>query len=293
MKEIKGILSINDVYKKAVLKIFPELEGESIETDFKTGIACPGCGESGNKGTDGLFFRVNKSGEWIQLGETLKCSNCRNAEALNAYMENSLREREKEIADRLTKEYFLIPEKLNNSGFKDYRQTNKVTTRAKENVIRFIKDFFDSSLNNYNLLIMGNPGTGKTHLCVAAARTLKEKSFKVGFLTTGQLLTKIKSTFNKASMKTVEEILHDLKKLDVLVLDDIGSEAISGNDDWRKAMIFEVVESRSGKPTIYTSNLTETDLLVAVGPRVFSRLYDNTKFIDLFTDDYRKRLQIE
>jgi DNA replication protein DnaC len=60
-------------------------------------------------------------------------------------------------------------------------------------------------------------------------------------------------------------------------------------------MIFELVESRSGKPTIYTSNLTDTDLPKAVGGRVFSRLYDNTKFIDLFIEnyDYRKTRKID
>ncbi|MGO5012795.1 ATP-binding protein [Niallia sp. Sow4_A1] len=156
-----------------------------------------------------------------------------------------------------------------------------------------MKTFLASEQDRYNLLIQGNPGTGKTHLCVAIARTLKEKGFIVGFLTTGQLLSKIKSTYNKASIITEENIFKDLKKLDLLILDDLGAEASGGNDDWRKSIIFEIVESRSGKPTIYTSNLTDQDLPMVVGERVFSRLYDNTKFIDLFTEDYRKKLRIK
>lgn len=35
------------------------------------------------------------------------------------------------------------------------------------------------------------------------------------------------------------------------------------------------------------------DLSAAVGKRVSSRLYDDPKFIDLFSEDYRKRLQIK
>ncbi|MDM5210474.1 ATP-binding protein [Peribacillus sp. NJ4] len=206
-------------------------------------------------------------------------------------MENSLKEREKEIANRLKKGYFLIPETLNNAGFKDYRETNNVTARAKSNFIRFVKDFRVSV--RYNLLVMGNPGTGKTHLCVAVARTLIEKGFTVGFLTTGKLLSIISETYQKGAAKKEEDIFRDLKKCDLLILDDLGLEAIGGNNDWRIAMMFKIVESRSGKPTIYTTNLTGTDLENAVGSRVYSRLNDNTKFIDLFTDDYRKNLQIK
>ncbi|HZH59523.1 MAG TPA: hypothetical protein VEY70_08115 [Metabacillus sp.] len=83
-------------------------------------------------------------------------------------------------------------------------------------------------------------------------------------------------------MITEEKVFKDLKKLDLLIFDDLGSEAIGGNDDWIRSKIFELVESRSGKPTIYTSNLTHQDLPMTLGKRVFSSLYDNTKFIDLF-----------
>ncbi|WP_430143291.1 ATP-binding protein [Peribacillus frigoritolerans] len=37
---------------------------------------------------------------------------------------------------------------------------------------------------------MGNPGTGKTHLATAIARTLKKQGYLVGHLTTGLLLSK-------------------------------------------------------------------------------------------------------
>ena len=71
---------------------------------------------------------------------------------------------------------------------------------------------------------MGNPGTGKTHLCTAVARNLKANGFIVGLLTTGQIRAKIKSTYNKGSSQTEEAIFRDLKKLDILILDDAGSK---------------------------------------------------------------------
>lgn len=288
MKEAKSLFSLEKIYKKAILKLVPELEGKDYEIEFKTNLACPDCGKSGSIGTVALFYRM-AYGKWIQAGKTFKCSSCRDTEALKIYMENSLREQNIERTIRLIKEYFLLSNHLKEAGFKNYYETNKITASAKAKAISFTKSYLSSDSKNNNLLIMGNPGTGKSHLCAAIARTIKEQGFSVGFLTTGQLLSKIKATYKQGSMKTEEEVFRDIKKLDLLILDDLGSEAIGGNDDWRKGILFEVIECRYGKATIYTSNLTDIDLPVAVGERVFSRLHDNTKFIDLFTDDYRKK----
>jgi DNA replication protein DnaC len=141
---------------------------------------------------------------------------------------------------------------------------------------------------------MGNPGTGKTHLATAIARTLKKQGYLVGHMTKGMLLSKIKATYQKGSSTTEESILNDLKKIELLILDDLGSEARNRDEfDWSKNKLFEIVNLRIGKPTIYTTNFSEQHLPTAIGERVFSRLYNNTKFITLVTDDYRKKFLIK
>jgi DNA replication protein DnaC len=140
------------------------------------------------------------------------------------------------MEERLDAEYYRPPSILKNAGFKNYQETNKVTARAKEDVIYFTKELMELKKGEQNLLVMGNTGTGKTHLCTAAARTLKEKGFTVVFLTSGQLLAKIKSTYQRESLKTSQEILNDIEKLNLLILDDVGSEATGSNGDWRKSM---------------------------------------------------------
>lgn len=289
MLDVRRFFNIEDVFKDAAKRFIPLLaDRDDFEVQYQYKLPCPGCGD---ETASGLFYRILNQEDWLPAGETMKCSICRDQEAFITYQNKSLAELRASIGERLTKEYYLPPEGLKDAGFKNYESTNGVTSGARQSAIRFTKDFISFENKAHNLLIMGNPGTGKTHLCVAIARTLKEKGNTVGFLTTGKLLSMIKATYKSGAMKSEAEIIRDIQKIDLLILDDLGSEAIGGNDDWRKGMIFEIVESRSGKPTIYTSNLTDSDLGNAVGKRVFSRLYDNTKFIDLFTDDYRKRLQ--
>lgn len=278
----------NNIYKNAIYKLKPELVGCEIKIHFLQDIECSQCGKEGGSALD---FRLVDKHSW-ERAITFSCSDCRDRELLTFSMEKDLKEQRLLISERLMNDYFLLPEKLKGVGFKDYYEINSVTTVAKQKTISYVKTFLASDQDCYNLLIQGNPGTGKTHLCVAIARTLKEKGYTVGFLTTGQFLSIIRSTFKPTALKTDEDVFQDFKKLDLLILDDLGSEAIRGNENWIMSMIFELVETRSGKPTIYTSNLTDQDLPMAVGARVFSRLYDNTKIIDLFTEDYRKRLRI-
>lgn len=293
MQAIKRFMKIEDVYKDAVKKIVLTLaERDDFETEYQYKLPCPSCGD---ETASGLFYRMINQDDWYAVGKTMKCSVCRDKEAFNVYQSKSLEELRALIGERLTNEFFLLPEDLMAAGFKNFEKTNDVTSKAKETAMTYTKMFMAGEL--YNLLIMGNPGTGKSHLCAAIARTIKEvkqKGFSVGFLTTGQLLSMFKTTYRKGASKSEEDIFRDIKRLDLLVLDDVGSEAIGGNDDWRKGMLFQIVESRSGKPTIYTSNLTDTDLPFVVGDRVSSRLYKNTKFIDLFIEnyDYRKKLQV-
>ncbi|MGE8020116.1 ATP-binding protein [Peribacillus frigoritolerans] len=289
MKGIKRFF--DDAFKDAVKKMVPILaDCDDFELKYQCNLPCPGCGD---KTGGGLFYLISNKKDWLQVGDTMKCSVCRDREAFKNYQDKSLKELISSVGERLTKEYFFLPESLKNPGFNNYQETNNITAGAKERAVSFTKTFLASTDACHNLLIMGNPGTGKTHLCAAIARNIKQKGFTVGFLTTGKLLSMIRETYQKEPAKTESEILRDITRLDLLILDDVGSEAKGGNDDWRKGIFFEIVESRSGKPTIYTSNLTDVDLPVAVGKRVYSRLHDNTQFIDLFTEDYRENLRIK
>ncbi len=61
--------------------------------------------------------------------------------------------------------------------------------------------------------------------------------------------------------------------LDLLVLDDIGSEKTTS---FVEAFIYDILESRRNlsKPTIITTNLTDKEIESRYGKRVTSRLHD-------------------
>ncbi|MGH0601018.1 ATP-binding protein [Bacillus mycoides] len=144
-------------------------------------LPCPVCGD---KTAGGLFYRIFNQQVWIPAGKMMNCPDCREREAFKAYQDRSLQELKTSVGERLAKEYYLPPESLMNAGFSNYQETDNIAAGVKGKAILFTKSFLEFKKDYYNLLIMGNPGTGKTHLCVAIARNIKQKGLTVGFITT-------------------------------------------------------------------------------------------------------------
>lgn len=289
----KVALTIHDVCKRSMKHHVKELKNRD---DYEVRISEGQCAVC-RRGVEKLQFRIFGKEEWKSACEDWKimCKECKDHMELNKVLEGSNSNHREKLTSRLEAEYLHIPKDLKNAGFKNFNVHDNNVLNAKKAAMDFTKTFADMEAENrYNLMIMGNPGTGKTHLVTAIARTLKKQGFLIGLITTGTLLSKIKATYKKGGSQTEESIFNDLKKFDLLILDDIGSEARSRDEfDWSKNKLFEIVNLRNGKSTIYTSNFNEQHLSNVVGERVCSRLYYNTKFIELVTDDYRKNFQIK
>lgn len=118
-----------------------------------------------------------------------------------------------------------------------------------------------------NLLLLGPVGVGKSHAAVAAARILFDRGTEVRFLPVVELLDMLRPG-------GPEGALYDLAGLELLVLDDLGSERPT---DWTAERLYALVNRRwlEERPTIITTNLPASELEQAVGARVYSRLVGN------------------
>lgn len=144
------------------------------------------------------------------------------------------------------------------------------------------------------LYIEGPNGTGKTHLAAAIALQLIEQGIPVICKTSSDLLMDIRRSYDDSSMNEVQ-ILDIYKRVDLLIIDDLGKEQCS---DWSMSTLYSILNDRyeDMKPTIVTTNYSTDALAVALTPKGFdgtkitaiiSRLREVSRVMTMEWDDAR------
>jgi len=117
------------------------------------------------------------------------------------------------------------------------------------------------------LSLLGDLGTGKSHLAVAALRTFKRGRF----IKQSELLRRLRQTYrDKATHDPVDEA----QNAECLVLDEMGLSP-GGRDEL--PLLHDVLDYRHGnmKPTILTGNITFDEMRVVIGPRMADRIRES------------------
>jgi DNA replication protein DnaC len=128
------------------------------------------------------------------------------------------------------------------------------------------------------LYLHGTYGAGKSHLAAAIAHTLVADGWTARYRSTPGLLDAIRAGFSSG---TADSIFADLLHADLLVLDDIGAEHLTG---WAEERLFRLLNERQGQATVLTSNVHPDDL----PGRLASRIAGNARLCWLPVSDYRR-----
>lgn len=181
--------------------------------------------------------------------------------------ESKNKQNAKEKRQKIFKKYSLINKDLEKATFDSYIPNHKSQEYAKKVALRFVDIF---ALDNpKGIIFTGKYGIGKSHLAKVMADGVMNKGYDSIFISVPKLLTKFRTSYNKDSNVSEGEIIDALNTVDLLVLDDLGSEKTT---DWASEKLFEIVDHRQGMHTIYTSNLNEDELFNKLGERNASRI---------------------
>jgi DNA replication protein DnaC len=206
-----------------------------------------------------------------------------------------------------------IPPLYRNASFDNFNTTpdNPVSNRILQHALTQAASFareYPYGTKRQGLLLIGDPGTGKTHLAVAVIKRLIQRGFGCVFFDYQNLLERMRAGYDPAAGASQREAYRTALDCEVLLLDDLGAHRVT---DWVEDTVTSLITYRynNNKPIIATTNLRDTEagdaplpsgvsgdvgakynLTERIGQRARSRLFEMCKAISTRgVEDYRVR----
>ena len=242
---------------------------------------CEGCGETVKE------TQFTAQGKTFVKPVGCRCEDIKLAEQAKQTHSNMINRKARDMFNTNS----IVNRSLQGATFKNYQPPTEELKDAWRKVGQYIKDF-DPEGAASNLLLVGTYGTGKSHLAYASVKYVLDRGHTAIFLSLPKLLTKIRDTYNSNSQFSEGQLMEMVGQVDLLVLDDVGAEYTNmknADDNWAQSKLFEIMDSRAGRHTIYTTNLGSDKLEVKVNERNFSRMMGNTEIIKMEGPDFRRK----
>lgn len=220
------------------LKKYTSSLEDSFE-EYKNCKNCPGLEKCPNK-VHGYKYSPEKDQNLIRFSY-IACKKQEKKYHDDAYKENL--------------ELFCLPKEIKEASLKNLYKDDK----ARLPIIKYFKEFIDSYTNKEKakgLYLTGSFGSGKTYMIAALFNEMAKKGVQSALIYYPEFLRSLKSSFQT----NYSEKFDYIKKVPLLLLDDIGAENCS---TWsRDEVLGPILQYRmeQGLPTFFTSNLTMDEL---------------------------------
>ena len=121
-----------------------------------------------------------------------------------------------------------------------------------------------------NIVMIGNPGRGKTHISIAIALKACLQGYRVLFKNAGTLATELTEARDAYQLGRIER---PLEKTDLLILDELSYMSFN---KYESELLFKVISERSERSsTIVTTNLSFSK---------WTELFENTTMVSALVD---------
>ena len=186
-----------------------------------------------------------------------------------------------------------IPKEYWGKLFDSYIPQNASQQTALEVAKRFVKGWDKASAGGYGLFFIGSCGTGKTHLACAVMQSLmSSRRLESRYLRIADLIQHIRSSWRQDSEESDATIIRRYVDLPLLVIDELGVQAGSDNE---QQLLFQIVDSRLSecRPTIFISNLSAQSIATVIGERLADRIQSKSVPLVIAGQSMRKPLSAD
>lgn len=167
------------------------------------------------------------------------------------YLKKDIKEKEE-----IKSTFFEMPYEIKRAKISDIDPSSKERVSIIKWITKFYKDF-KKDTKQKGLYLSGSFGSGKTFIVSALLNELAKDGYKSVVVYYPELLRSLKEGFGN---EDYNDRLNEIKKCDLLLLDDIGAESVS---NWnRDEILGTILQYRMDNKlsTFFTSNLTLDEL---------------------------------
>ena len=192
-----------------------------------------------------------------------------------------------------------VPRRYYSQSFDTFR----TDTEERKMLLETVKSFVQRVQNGETriLVLIGEPGTGKSHIACAAVREMLSfvKGYSYGFelyanafyTESAAIVERVRKANSFDSVDTPSKVIGDIvHSSDLLVLDEIGRARTADEPD----VLFRVMNGiyNEQKSAIFAGNFkSKADFSAYVGSAFMDRLIENGNIIELKSPSFRKELR--
>ncbi len=182
-----------------------------------------------------------------------------------------------------------VPVRFRGATFDNYEAPAGSDQAKVLRTVRLYCERFDTRRKvGSGLMLIGRPGTGKTHLLCAAALALHGRCQPL-YTDAWSMIAAIKASWARSAKEDEASVIARFVAPDLLLIDEIG---VQYGTDAERALLHRVIDLRYQqlKPTIAAGNVDLNGMKAYLGERAVSRLQDGDGVVLTFGwDDYRTR----
>lgn len=168
--------------------------------------------------------------------------------------------------------------------------TNSEDLRRYKEAVASCKDFVANFPSGKNILLTGNTGVGKTFLTNCMAKGVLDKFHSVIYLSAIELFDYFSSKYDFNEHSGLDNLPHSMQiiECDLLIIDDLGTEL---TNSFTNSKLFYCINQRilENRSTIISTNYTIGQFAQAYSERIFSRISQSYKVIQIVGDDIRMK----
>ena len=254
------------------------------------------CAIHGNYTSTGVRYAIGRLTRevWTPCPD---CEECRVSAERQAEAEKSAAAAKAKLEALLSEA--AIPARFIGRTLSTFRAETPEQTRALAVASEFAGNFAEHRRKGDSLILLGAPGTGKSHLAAAILQAILPEHCGL-YTTCSGVIRTVRATWRPNSERTESQVLHVLATVPLLVIDEIG---VQYGTDSEQNILFDLLDRRYREmmPTILMANLRlkrEKDaepagLREVLGERIYDRLTEIAKIVTFEGESYRARARKE